>query len=87
MWHGYLRRAVAASCVPARNWRWMLASLGIGAGFGLVGGLHRLGKEPARLTPDVAASTVRAAIVLFVLVWLVAVAVRLSRLLRTRPRP
>jgi hypothetical protein len=87
MWQAYLRRAVAESCAPARNWRWMLASLGIGAGFGLVGGLYRLGKEPPRLTPDVAASTLRAAIILFAVVWLVMVTVRLGRLLRTKPRP
>jgi hypothetical protein len=86
MWQGDLRRAVAESCAPARNWRWMLASLGIGAGFGLVGGLYRLGKEPARLTPEVAASTLRAALILFVVAWLVAVTVRLARL-RTGRRP
>jgi hypothetical protein len=78
-----MRRAAAESCVPARNWRWMLASLGIGAGLGLVAGLHRLGAEPARLTLDVVVTFVRAAVFVFVVAWLVAVAVRCGRLLRS----
>ena len=43
----------------------MLASLFIGAGFGLIGGLHRLGSEPASITPDVAMTSVRVALVFF----------------------
>jgi hypothetical protein len=81
VWPVYLRRALAASCVPTRNWRWMLASFGIGAGFGLIGGLHRLGKEPARLSQDVAVSALRGAVLLFVVVWLVIVTMRFGRLL------
>jgi hypothetical protein len=81
-WQRCLRRAIVESCVPTRNWRWMLASLGIGAGFGLVGALHRLGSEPARLTPDAAVSTARAAFVLLMVVWLVVVAIRFGRHLR-----
>ena len=76
-----LRKAVTESCAPRRNWRWMLASIGIGAGFGMVAGLQRLGQEPARMTPDVALTAVRAAIVFFVLTWLVVVAIRFGRLL------
>lgn len=86
MWWTYLRRAVAASCVPTRNWRWMLASFGVGAGFGLIGGLHRLGKEPARLSQDVAVAAVRGAVLLFVVFWLVTVTMRFCRLLWTHRR-
>jgi len=81
-WRRALRKAVAESCAPRRNWRWMLASIGIGAGFGMVAGLQRLGQEPARVTPEVALTTVRAAVVFFVLAWLVVVAVRFGRRLR-----
>jgi hypothetical protein len=77
-----LRKAVAESCMPRRNWRWMLASAGIGAGFGMVAGLQRLGQEPASMTPDVALTAVRAAVVFFVLTWLVVVAIRFGRHLR-----
>jgi len=86
MWWAYLRRALAASCVPTRNWRWMLASLGAGAGLGLIGGLHRLGKEPARLSQDVAFAAVRGAALLFVVVWFVTVTIRFGRLLWTHRR-
>ncbi|MBN9087565.1 MAG: hypothetical protein J0J01_11705 [Reyranella sp.] len=78
----YLRRAVAESCAPARNWRWMLASLGIGAGFGLIAGLQRLGNEPARVSPEVATVAVRAAVTFFAVAWLAAVAIRFIRLWR-----
>jgi hypothetical protein len=76
LWWKYMRRAAAESSVPARNWRWMLASLGIGAELGLVAGLQRLGMEPARITEEVAATIVRAALFVFVTAWLAAVAVR-----------
>ena len=33
-WWKQLRRAAAESSSPARNWRWMLASLAVGAGLG-----------------------------------------------------
>jgi hypothetical protein len=79
-----MRRAVAESSVPARNWRWMLASLGIGAGLGLVAGLQRLGMEPARVTPDVAVTTVRAALLVLVIAWLATVAIRFVRLVRCK---
>jgi hypothetical protein len=84
MWLRDLRRAVAESCAPKRNWRWMLASLGIGAGFGLIAGLHRLGSEPASISPEVAMTSVRAALAFFVVAWLVAIAVRFGRFLRAR---
>jgi hypothetical protein len=80
----HLRRAVAESCAPRRNWRWMLASLGIGAGYGVVGGLYRLGSAPASITPDVAMTSLQAALVFFVAAWLVAVAVRFCRSLWAR---
>ena len=76
-----LRRAVAESCAPRRNWRWMLASLGIGAGYGVVGGLYRLGSAPASITPEVAMTSARAALVFFVVAWLVAATVRFGRFL------
>ena len=79
-----MRRAAAESSVPARNWRWMLASLGIGAGLGLVAGLQRLGMEPARVTPDVAVTTVRAALLVLVIAWLATVAIRFVRLVRCK---
>src|SRR5271154_6094876 len=81
LWWSNRRRAAAESSVPARNWRWMLASLGIGAGLGLVAGLQRLGMEPARITPEVAVTTVRAALLVFVTVWLATVAIRFGRFL------
>jgi hypothetical protein len=62
----------------------MLASLGIGAGFGLIGGLHRLGDRPAAITPDVAMTSLRVALVFFVVTWLVAIAVRFGRSLWAR---
>lgn len=79
-----LHKAVAESCTPRRNWRWMLASAGIGAGFGMVAGLQRLGQEPARVSPDVALTALRAAVVFFVLAWLVVVTIRFGRLLRAK---
>jgi hypothetical protein len=79
LWWKQLRRAAAESSSPARNWRWMLASLGIGAGMGLIAGLLRLGAEPARFTLDVALATVRASVFVFVVVWLVVVAMRVGR--------
>ena len=79
-----MRRAAAESSVPARNWRWMLASLGIGAGLGLFAGLQRLGMEPARVTPDVAVTTVRAALLVLVIAWLATVAIRFGRLVRCK---
>jgi len=75
-WWKRLRRAAAESSSPARNWRWMLASLAIGAGLGLVAGLHRQGKEPAHLSLDVGLTVLRAAVFVFVVVWLVVVAKR-----------
>jgi hypothetical protein len=60
----------------------MLASLAIGAGYGMVGGLYRLGTAPASITPDVAVMVVRTALVFLVVGWLVAIAVRFGRLLR-----
>lgn len=83
-WPRDLRRAVAESCVPRRNWRWMLSSLGIGAGYGLIGGLHRLGNAPASITPEVALTSLRVALVFFVVTWLVVVTVRFGRSLWAR---
>jgi hypothetical protein len=74
-----LRRAAAESSSPARNWRWMLASLAVGAGLGLVAGLHRQGKAPAHLSLDVLLTVVRASVFVFVVAWLVAVALRIGR--------
>jgi|HubBroStandDraft_5_1064220.scaffolds.fasta_scaffold408189_2 hypothetical protein len=82
MWLSYLRRAVTESCGPRRNWRWMLSSLGVGAGFGLIAGLERLGQEPARITLDVASSTTHGAITFLVVAWLAAVTIRFGRFLR-----
>jgi hypothetical protein len=84
VWLGDLRRAAAESCVPTRNWRWMLASLGIGAGFGLIAGLHRLGSQPASITPDVAVTSLRAAVVFFAVTWFAAIAVRFGRFVWSR---
>lgn len=84
-WHS-LRKTVAESCAPRRNWRWMLASAGIGAGFGMVAGLQRLGQEPARISQDVALTALRVAVVFFVVAWLVVVTVRFGRLLRRTNR-
>ena len=81
-WRDSLAKAVAHSCAPARNWRWMLASLAIGAGFGLVAGLQRLGREPAQISPEVAETAARTAVAFFVLAWLLVVAIRFARLLR-----
>lgn len=81
-----LRRAVAESCAPRRNWRWMLASAAIGAGFGMVAGLQRLGQEPASVTPDVALTALRVAIAFFALAWLVVVTIRFGRHLRAARR-
>jgi hypothetical protein len=78
-------RAVAESCSPARNSRWMLASLGIGAGLGLVAGLQRLGRESARISPEVALTAIRAAVAFLVSAWLVVVAIRFGRLRRGTP--
>ena len=87
MWTRSLRQALAGSWAPTRNWRWMLSSLGIGAGFGLIAGLRRLGSEPPSFTPAVADTTVRVAVVFFVATWLGMVAIRFGRLLRTARRP
>jgi len=76
LWWKRLRQAAAESIVVTRNWRWMLASLAIGAGLGLVAGLHRQGKELAHLSLDVGLTVLRAAVFVFVVVWLVVVAKR-----------
>jgi hypothetical protein len=76
LWWKRARRAAAESSSFGRNWRWMLASLAIGAGLGLVAGLQRQGKEPAHLSLDVGVTVVRAAVFVFVVVWLVVVAKR-----------
>ena len=62
----------------------MLASLGIGAGYGMVGGLYRLGSAPASITPDVAVMVVRTALIFLVVTWLVVVTIRFGRFLRAR---
>ena len=79
LWWKQLRRAAAESSAPARNWRWMLACLAIGAGLGLVAGLHRQGREPAHLSLDVLLTVARASVFVFVVGWLVAVALRVGR--------
>ena len=61
----------------------MLASLGTGAGLGLIAGLHRQGAEPARLSQDVVVTIVRAALFFFVVAWLVAIAIRFVRFVRS----
>ena len=83
LWGRCLRRAVAESCAPRRNWRWMLFSFGIGAGFGMIAGLQRLGQDAARVTPAVAATVLEAGVTFLVLAWLAVVAIRFTRLLRT----
>lgn len=62
----------------------MSASLGIGAGFGVVAGLHRLGSEPASMTPAVAGTSMRVALAFFAVTWLAVVAIRFGRLLGRR---
>lgn len=57
----------------------MSASLGIGAGFGVIAGLHRLGSAPASITREVAMTSLRAALVFFAVAWLVATTVRFAR--------
>ena len=79
-----LCRALAESWAPKHNWRWMLPSLGIGAGYGVIGGLYRLGNRPATISPEVALTSARVALVFFIMVWLVAAAVRFGRLRRAR---
>jgi hypothetical protein len=79
LWWKYLRRAAAESSAPAGNWRWMLASLAVGAGLGLVAGLHRQGKEPAHLSLDVLMTIVRASVFVLVVTWLIVVAMRVGR--------
>ena len=79
LWSKRLRRAATESSSPARNWRWMLASLAIGAGLGLVAGLHRQGKEQAQLSLDVGLTVLRAAVFVLVVVWLIVVAKRSRR--------
>jgi hypothetical protein len=79
LWWTHLRRAAAESSDPVRNWWWMLASLGIGGGLGLVAGLQRLGLKPARITQEVAVTAVRAALFVFVSAWLATVAIRFGR--------
>lgn len=64
----------------------MLASAGIGAGFGLVAGLQRLGREPAQVLLEVALTALRGAVVFFVLAERGVVAVRFVRRLRSTPR-
>jgi len=49
----------------------------------LIAGLRRLGPEPARLTQNVIATTARVALFAFVIGWLMAIAIRFSRLLRS----
>jgi len=83
LWWKSLRRAARESSTLTGNWRWMLASLGIGAGLGLIAGLHRQGTEPAHLSQDVVATIVRAALFFFVVAWLAAVVIRFARLLRS----
>ncbi len=78
-WWRRLRQAAAESGAPARNWRWMVCSLAVGAGLGLVASLHKQGKEPAHLSLDVGLTIVRVSVLVLVVVWLVAVAVRFSR--------
>jgi len=82
----FLRRALADSCAPRRNWQWMSASLGIGAGFGMIAGLHRLGSAAASITPEVALTSLRAALVFFVVTLVAVVTVRFGRLLLTQRR-
>ena len=77
-----LRRAVAESCTPRRNWRWMLASLAIGAGYGMIAGLQRLGQEQARITLAVALTVLEVAVTFLVLAWLAVVTIRFIRLWR-----
>jgi hypothetical protein len=79
LWWKQLRRAATESSSFVRNWRWMLASLAIGAGLGLVAGLHRQGKEPAHLSLDVGLTVLRASVFVLVVVWLVVVAKRSRR--------
>ncbi len=78
----HLYRAAVDSSVPARNWRWMLASFGIGAGFGVVAGLSRQGAERATFSPKVAGTMVEAGLTFLAIAWLVTVAIRLGRALR-----
>ena len=82
-WWKELRQAALESSSLGTNWRWMAASFAIGAGLGLVAGLQRQGAEPARLSLDVAVAMLRAAIFIFALAWLVVVAVRVGRRLRS----
>ena len=79
LWSKRLRRAATESSSLARNWHWMLASLAIGAGLGLVAGLHRQGKEPAHLSLDVGLTVLRTSAFILVVVWLVVVAKRSRR--------
>jgi len=79
LWSKRLRQAATESSSLARNWRWMLASLAIGAGLGLVAGLHRQGKEPAHLSLDVGLTVLRTSAFILVVVWLVVVAKRSRR--------
>ena len=58
----------------------------IGTVGGLVAGLQRLGQEPARISPEVAMTALRAAVAFFVLAWLAAVTIRFFRLLRGSAR-
>jgi hypothetical protein len=78
----HLRRALAESSDLGRNWRWMLISLGIGAGLGLVAGLQRQGREPAHLSPEVGVAMLRAALFVFLAAWIVTIAIRFRRLSR-----
>jgi hypothetical protein len=82
-WPIHLRQAALESSRFGRNWRWMLASLGVGGGLGLVAGLLRQGREPAHLALAEAVAMLRAAVLVFVVAWLVVVAVRFGRRLRS----
>ncbi len=82
-WWIDLRRAAVESSNLGRNWRWMLVSLGIGAGLGLVAGLIRQGAAPASLSLDVVVAMLRVAIFAVVVAWFVAVAIRFGRLRRS----
>src|SRR5690242_14088280 len=83
MWK-HLCRAAVESSLPGRNWRWMLASLGVGAGFGLVAGLKRLGAKPATFSWAVAGTLLKVALVALAVAWIATVAIRVVRSIRRR---
>jgi hypothetical protein len=80
----HLYRAAVESSVPARNWRWMLVSFGIGAGFGIIAGLHKMGSEPATFSLGVASVMVQAGLTFLLIAWFGTVAIRFGRSLRLR---